>query len=228
MVKRHHAFDRRRGGPTVTIPLLVLRHGPTTWNEARRIQGRADIPLSPDGAAAVGRWLLPAGTREWDWTVSPLARARETAARLGLAAMPEPRLTEMDWGRWEGRTLADLRAAGILTAEAEAAGLDLQPPGGESPRAVQTRLRPWLAARTRPAGAVTHKGVLRALYALAIGWDMTGPPPDRLRDGCAHLFEISAGTVGVVALNIALHAESLRAVRDGKRAAVLDVWLDHH
>jgi probable phosphoglycerate mutase len=37
-------------------------------------------------------------------------------------------------------------------AAAEAAGVDLRPPGGESPREVQARIRPMLAeiAATRP------------------------------------------------------------------------------
>jgi probable phosphoglycerate mutase len=49
----------------------------------------------------------------------------------------------------------------------EAAGLDFRPPGGESPRDVQERLKPYLASLAGPTIAVTHKGVLRALYALA-------------------------------------------------------------
>jgi len=37
---------------------------------------------------------------------------------------------------------------------------------------------------------VTHKGVIRALLALACGWDMTGEPPARLDWESAHLFEL--------------------------------------
>jgi probable phosphoglycerate mutase len=52
---------------------------------------------------------------------------------------------------------------------------------------------------------VTHKGVLRALYALATGWDMTRKPPDKLVDGRAHRFQVAAdGTPSVFELNIAL------------------------
>ena len=63
--------------------LLLIRHGATAWNVAGRMQGRADIGLSPAGRAAVGCWRLPPG---WDgarWLVSPLRRARETAVLLG-------------------------------------------------------------------------------------------------------------------------------------------------
>src|SRR3546814_15044213 len=66
-----------------------------------------------------------------------------------------------------------------LMAANEARGLDFRPPGGESPRDVQDRLRPLLAelaAAGADVVAVSHKGVLRALYALASGWDLRGTP----------------------------------------------------
>jgi len=182
-------------------PLVLIRHGATQWNLDGRIQGRADPPLAPEGRAEVSAWRLPPeiadgpGTGHWAWLTSPLARARETAALLHAAPVAvEPALIEMDWGAWEGRRLADLRAeGGADMVAAEARGLDFQPPGGESPRRVQDRLQPLLerlAARGRPVVAVTHKGVIRALYARATGWDMTGRAPVKLRDGCAQCFRL--------------------------------------
>ena len=47
--------------------LAVLRHGPTAWNEAGRIQGRSDPPLSPQGKAWVGHWQVPADLLQSDW-----------------------------------------------------------------------------------------------------------------------------------------------------------------
>jgi probable phosphoglycerate mutase len=190
-------------------PLVLIRHGATQWNLEGRIQGRADPPLAPEGRAAVSAWRLPPemagapGIGDWIWLTSPLTRARETAALLHAAsesmepASIEPALVEMDWGAWEGRRLAELRSeGGAAMAEAEARGLDFQPPGGESPRRVQDRLRPLLArlaATGRPAVAVTHKGVIRALHARASGWDMTGRAPEKLRDGCAQRFLLGPG-----------------------------------
>ncbi len=179
-------------------PLVLIRHGATQWNLDGRIQGHADPPLAPEGRAAVSAWRLPpemagAGDRDWTWLTSPLARARETAALLrATPATVEPALIEMDWGAWEGRRLSELRAEeGAAVTAAEARGLDFQPPGGESPRQVQARLEPLLsrlAAAGRPTAAVAHKGVIRALYARASGWDMTGRPPVKLRDACAQCF----------------------------------------
>lgn len=192
------------------IRLLLIRHGPTAWNEAGRIQGRSDPGLSPAGRAAVAGWRLPAWSAGALWLSSPLRRARETAALLHDGAVAaEPRLAEMDWGAWEGRQLAELRATlGTEMADNEARGLDFRPPGGESPRDVQARLRPLLAELATSANesvAVTHKGVIRAVYALASGWPLIGKPPVKLRDGCAQVFLLAPdGMPSADSLNLRL------------------------
>ena len=195
--------------------LALLRHGPTAWTREHRLQGRGDLPLDAAGRATVRGWHLPPDLREIRWLTSPLARCTETAALLGLKAEIEPRLIEMHWGRWEGRTLAALRAeAGQEMAAREAGGLDLQPPGGESPRALQRRLVPLLAgiaAAGEPTGCVTHKGVIRAILALATGWRMTEPEPAKLDWAAAHLFRLEAdGGPRVVSLNRSLVAAENR------------------
>jgi probable phosphoglycerate mutase len=179
------------------VALALLRHGPTDWTQARLIQGRADRALSEEGRRAVAAWRLPSDVVGWRWVCSPLARARETAVLLGHPeAVPVPALIEMDWGAWEGRRLGDLRAEDPAgTAAREARGLDMRPPGGESPRAVQARLTPWLAevaGSGEATVAVCHKGVIRALLALAIGWTMTAAPPEPPRDDALHRFRLDA------------------------------------
>lgn len=193
--------------------LFVLRHGPTAWNQEGRIQGHSDLPLLVSSAAEVQRWHLPGEFRTAQWHSSPLKRARQTAQFMG-AAEPRiaPALIEMDWGAWEGRTLAELREAlGAAMTENEARGLDFRPDGGESPRDVQERLKPWLmelaASGQEVHVAVAHKGVIRALYALAIGWEMTGKPPEKLRPACGHIFEIAQdGTPRLERFNVSLLA----------------------
>lgn len=189
--------------------LALIRHGPTVWNAEKRLQGRADVPLSDAGRATVARWRLPDDVTAVRWFTSPLARAGETAALLGLDARVEPLLTEMDFGAWEGRILAELRAENPTAVAAnEAQGLDFQPPGGESPRAVRERLRPWLAACAAEGGdvgAVTHKGVIRAVLSLATGWDMTGKPPVRLDWSSVHLFQLDrSGGIALDRVNLSL------------------------
>jgi probable phosphoglycerate mutase len=164
--------------------LALLRHGPTAWNAEGRIQGRADVALEAAAEVALRALSVPEPFVRWRSLASPLRRCRQTAAALGLEAAIEPALIEMDWGAYEGARLADLRAAGgEAFAALEAQGLDFRPPGGESPRDVQARLRPLLAeiaAKGQPVLAVTHRGVIRAVHAAARGWDMTGKPPERV------------------------------------------------
>jgi broad specificity phosphatase PhoE len=187
--------------------LALIRHMPTAWNAAGRLQGREDLPLTVEMAPD---WLVPPELDGFRWLTSPLRRAVGTAHRLGIADPTiEPRLAEMRWGEWEGETLAGLRARlGAEMAVAEAAGLDLRPPGGESPREVQARVMPLLAevARSsRPTAAITHKGVIRAVLALATGWDMRGKPPYRLSWSAAQLFRLdTAGRPSVARLNLPL------------------------
>jgi probable phosphoglycerate mutase len=173
-------------------PILLVRHGPSEWNESGRIQGRADPGLSARGRALVATWRLPAAWAQARLLSSPLRRARETATILtGRAPTIDHRLIEMDWGRFQGRRLAELRAqAPAAMAASEARGLDFRPPEGESPREVCARLHPLLAelaADPEPVVAVCHKGVIRAALVLATGWDMASKPPLRLARavGCA-------------------------------------------
>jgi probable phosphoglycerate mutase len=191
------------------IKLALLRHGATDWNAAKRLQGRTDIPLSAAGRAALADRRPPPSLDQAVWYASPLGRAVETARLLGREPVVDPALIEMDWGAWEGRTVAALRAElGPAMTANEARGLDLQPPGGETPRLVRDRLRPWLAARAaagRDVAAVTHKGVIRALLTLAYGWDLTGKPPVKLDWSAVHVFRLDDdGGLRPIAVNLPL------------------------
>ncbi len=190
--------------------LAMIRHGNTDWNRQGLIQGHSDIGLGPEGKREVAGWRVPEDLDGHDWVASPLSRAMETARILiGRPPAIDPRLSEMSWGEWEGRTLGDLRAElGDLMEAWEARGLDFRGPGGESPRDVQDRVKPFLAERSeagRPTVAVCHRGVVRAVYALATGWDMVDKPETRLLDNCAHYFRLEAGGHPVIdRLNVSL------------------------
>ena len=187
--------------------LALIRHMPTVWNREGRLQGRRDTPLDPE---ARPDWRLPAELAGYRFLASPLRRARDTAALLGIEPQPDPRLTEMTWGEWEGYTLRDLRSTFADIDELEAQGLDFRTPGGESPRDVQNRVRPLLAeiaASGRPTAAVTHKGVIRPIFALATGWNMLGKQPCRLSWSAAHLFRLDLnGHPAIERLNLPLDA----------------------
>ena len=183
--------------------LALLRHADTAWSVERRIQGRTDVPLLPRASL-----LLPEGFGKMRIVSSPLRRCLETAALLGCRGPErEPRLAEMSWGAWEGRRLEELRAElGEAMRDNEARGWDFRPEGGESPREVLARVRPWLAevaARGEPTLAITHRGVIRAVLAEALGWDLRGKPPVKLDPAAVHVFRLAGdGEPKVEALNV--------------------------
>lgn len=194
--------------------LALLRHAPTEWNTGKRLQGRADIALSAAGRAALATQALPGEVAGFRALVSPMQRTRETARLLGLDPQVEPRLIEMHWGRYEGHTIAELRAEHGTTFTAnEGRGLDFTPEAGESPRMVQDRLRPLLAelaAAGEPTLAVTHRGVIRAVYALATSWDMTGEATDKLDLYAIQIFTLGpTGQPRVARLNLPLARRGL-------------------
>ena len=168
--------------------VCLIRHAATAWTESGRIQGRSDVPLSAAGRAQVLSWRLPPRFTDAACLTSPLRRARETACLLGFTApTSDARLVEMACGAFEGRSLASLRHEHAARMRAlEATGVDLRPPGGETPREVAARLADLLR-ELAPSGGdhvlVTHKGVMRASLVLACGWDMLGRPPARCAVG---------------------------------------------
>ncbi|MBI1244667.1 MAG: histidine phosphatase family protein [Alphaproteobacteria bacterium] len=189
--------------------VAFMRHGPTAWNAAKRLQGRADIDLTDKTVGFLKERRLPPEVDGWHALCSPLARCRQTAEALGLAARTDPRLIEMDWGEFEGRSVAQLRAdIGAEFTHNEARGLDFTPPKGESPRMVRARVLPLLreiARAGRDTLCLTHRGVFRAVYSQARGWDMTGDPPDALDLYAIHVFTLDPdGQPTVEALNLSL------------------------
>ncbi|HSE75538.1 MAG TPA: histidine phosphatase family protein [Dongiaceae bacterium] len=191
--------------------IVALRHAPTAWNHDQRLQGRTDVALDEEGIAIAARWRIDPEWAGYRILSSPLQRARMTAAILFPDAEIgiDRRLIEMDFGAWEGKRLADLRAEPDSDAAArESMGLDFKAPDGESPREVQVRIQPLLARLAeleRSTVLVTHKAVIRALYALASGWTMIGRPPAKLRSGCAQVFRLGEdGMPAVEKLNLNL------------------------
>ncbi len=190
--------------------LALLRHGETPWSRERRIQGRTDVPLSDAARTELANCRVADEFGSMHAVTSPLKRCVETAHLLGLkSADVEPRIVEMSWGRWEGRTLAGLRQEfGDAMVANEAAGLDFTPPCGESPRQVLLRVREWLAevaASDVGTIAVSHRGVIRVVFAAASGWDMLGRPPAKLDWAALHVFRLDPmGSPSVERLNVPL------------------------
>lgn len=94
--------------------LVLIRHGETEWSRDGRHTGRTDVPLTKEGekrARFLAQRLRRIGVEPLRVLSSPRQRAIETA-RLAGFEMPEVThlLVEVDYGEYEGRTSADIRA----------------------------------------------------------------------------------------------------------------------
>jgi len=154
--------------------IVLVRHGATEWSKAGRHTGRSDIPLLDEGRAqaqALARILV-----HWSFAqvlTSPLVRARETAALAGFPdAEVDPDLREWDYGVWDGRTSAEIRAR--IPGWTVWSGAI---PEGETPDDVGARADRVIARVTAAGGDVAvfaHAHVLRVLAARWIGEDPRG------------------------------------------------------
>ncbi|MBB5265661.1 putative phosphoglycerate mutase [Catenibacillus scindens] len=101
------------------IELYILRHGQTTWNAARRIQGSTDIELNEKGRQAArntGKAWEDMGLHFDAVYSSPLKRAYETAclasAYTGLEVHRDKRLRELCFGVLEGEDVTHINDPG--------------------------------------------------------------------------------------------------------------------
>ena len=156
--------------------LILVRHGQTEWNAARRLQGQTDIALSDHGRAQA-RALAPmiASLGPDHAMTSDLARAAETAILIGATATPDRRLREQALGQWEGGLIADLPPEDYRGWRAG----QFTPPGGESWTEFRARVGAALGKTVEQAQAtalaVCHGGVIRAALDALLGL-----PPSRI------------------------------------------------
>jgi broad specificity phosphatase PhoE len=154
----------------MTIRLTLLAAAPVPALRAARFDD--DQPLDARGldAARAAAAALPPTARQF---TAPSLRCRQTADALGLSALVEPALRDLDMGAWRGLALDDLAnqdpaGLGVWTSDPAAA-----PHGGESVTALCQRVGAWLDALPPDTGrtlTVTEPAVVRAaiVHALAV------------------------------------------------------------
>ena len=122
----------------IHLPIIYLaRHGETAWSLTGQHTGLTDLPLTARGERNARRL----GDRLQGQTLakvltSPLQRARRTCelAGFGTRAEIDPDLVEWNYGKYEGRTTAD-----ILKERPDWELFRDGCPGGESPQQIGAR-----------------------------------------------------------------------------------------
>ena len=160
--------------------IWAARH-PRPAVSARICLGRTDAALAESADAAAEALLdrlgLPPYERLAHVVASPLQRAGEVAAALarltGARLRRDDRLTEQDFGAWEGQAWTSLPRAELAAWTADP--LRTRPGGGESLSDVLDRVRrAWttLASSADATVVVTHEAPIRGLLAVAHGTPM--------------------------------------------------------
>jgi alpha-ribazole phosphatase len=150
--------------------LIIVRHGRTAANASGLLLGRADPELDDLGrrqAASIAAALPPIDRV----VASPLRRAQETAAALGLPVETDERWIELDYGDWDGRPVGDVPAEAWAAWRAD---IDFRPPGGERLSDLGRRVRAACAEVVEAATSsnvvvVTHVSPVKAAVAWALG-----------------------------------------------------------
>jgi broad specificity phosphatase PhoE len=129
--------------------LYVIRHGETSWNVARKLQGHQGADLDEKGVQLAE--ITARGMKDIPFELcftSPLPRARHTAeiilAGRDVPVIEEPRIMEIGFGEWEGLCCAPGRSEipGDGFEKFHRAPFEYTaPPGGESIRDVCRRTK---------------------------------------------------------------------------------------
>lgn len=160
------------------MPTLdLIRHGEV--EQRGLLLGRTDMALSPHGWA---QFEKQTAHRHWSAMVSsPMRRARapaaQLAARAGIPLAIDGDWSELDFGAWDGRDIAELRTDAVIAARLDALYYDADapaPPQGESWHDLLTRVGRALTSLCERTDddrvlIVTHGGPIRAVLSIASG-----------------------------------------------------------
>ncbi|MBN1438826.1 MAG: alpha-ribazole phosphatase [Anaerolineales bacterium] len=184
------------------LTVFLVRHGRTAWNREGRFQGWSDAPLDDEGleqAKFLGRRLAgrPLDAVYSSDLIRAAATARIIAGRRGCPLRADPRLRELSFGDWEGKTFAEIAESHPDQFRAWRRDPTANaPPGGETLAQLAARTGSvWGDLRAlqspRHVAVVAHGGSLQMLICIAL--DL---PPERYRQ-----FPLRPGSLSELAVH---------------------------
>ncbi len=148
---------------TQTCRLLLMRTGSTEWDEAGRLQGSVDLPLSPVAQRGISDQVSALGTTELTVVLTgPDEASQQTAeavaAQTGCSPKVVDDLREINLGLWEGMLASEFeRRYPRVCRQWLDDPASVTAPEGEGLEGVQERVTTALAReldRYRRVGAV--------------------------------------------------------------------------
>jgi len=209
--------------------ILLIRHGETSWNAVRRLQGHTDIPLNDEGARQAGALAQALAAEQVDVLVSSdLQRAVQTAQAVadqydGLDVQTDDQLRERCYGVFEGMLYAEIEQQ--YPAEYalwQARDIDTVMPAGEreaeSFRQFYQRSTDGIAewAQRHPGrtiAIVAHGGVLECAYRAAVGMSLDSPRDFQVKNASINRFTWTDGKLALTSWGEVDHL-SLAAMDD--------------
>jgi len=169
--------------------LILIRHGQTDWNAEERFQGRVDVPLNAVGRSQALRLRVELGGMPFDTVYSsPLGRALDTARIIAgnRAVTPEPLVTEIHHGFWQGRTKREILCRWPDQWQCwQSQRQPFTPRDGEPARCVGIRVEEFLRSmQGTNILCVSHGVVIQNFLAILSG----GPQGDVPPNGSIHMF----------------------------------------
>lgn len=163
-----------------TTKLCLIRHGETSWNAERRLQGHTDIPLNATGMLQARQMAQALKDIKLTFDVlytSDLKRASDTANAVvelfGVEALVDGELRERHFGKLQGLSISEapLKRPDIWQAHI-ARDLEHDLGGGESIQQFALRVQNALdKIQARHTGKtiliVSHGGTLDMMYRIA-------------------------------------------------------------
>ncbi len=176
--------------------IWFLRHGQTEWNQAFRLQGQLDSPLTLQGVADAerqGRIIAPILRENPQCLVSPLGRTLHTA-RIALAGHPfetDDRLMEIHAGAWQGRYRKDIMAEHPEWEVSPPSALEIyeRAEKGEGLAGLHERVRSFLSDLSLPTVVVSHGLLGQVMRAEICGIPLKDAGHLSNRQGCVYLLE---------------------------------------
>ena len=212
--------------------IILARHGQTEWNLRYRFQGRTNVKLTETGKCQAH--ALASRLSSWPIEIiytSPLDRAYYTATAIGephnLTPVILPELEEINFGTWEGQSIPSLEKEQHNNFALWRSDPFFYPPkGAETWEKLYNRLsravKVFLQGSYKRIVVVSHGGIMRALYAVFLGFNPHKVWNFEVSNCSMSGVEMKRGRPSLIFANDDLH------IRAGKLGEKLPVWGENY
>ena len=183
------------------VKIGLIRHARTSWNLKKKIQGREDLALCPEGIQEAGFWGEILKFEKYDLILSStMIRAQQTSQiisdKINVNIEYDRDLREQNFGEWEGKRIIDIRKETPDEIKLqESRGWAFCPPEGESRTMVLKRVLRAVSKVTERFDnknilIVSHNSVMKILIYKLLNRTFTPDASPLLKDYHLHVLAL--------------------------------------